>query len=67
MARDGRSQHRNKVLAFQRLQALLRQQQILAQAGAAQRQNLLHHQLERGNPVRLFKGERFKEQRPKRR
>ncbi|MEM9499159.1 MAG: peptide chain release factor H [Pseudomonadota bacterium] len=59
VVRDGRSQHRNKALALERLQRL-----SVAEASAKREQqksdrNRLHHQLERGNPVRVFRGERF--------
>ncbi len=61
VAREERSQHRNKALALERLQHL-----IAAQAAAdenAQRvsRHELHHALERGNPVRSFKGHTFRE------
>ncbi|WNZ53916.1 peptide chain release factor H (plasmid) [Microbulbifer sp. MKSA007] len=61
VARDERSQHRNKQIAVQRLQEKLAG--LSAEEGARLRKSerLLHHQLERGNPVRCFKGERFKE------
>lgn len=62
---DERSQHRNKQVALDRLSAkfILRQQEALARDRSAQ--NQLHKQLERGNPVRLFKGERFLESKTK--
>lgn len=56
-----RSQHANKRLAKALLAhklAELREKQVSAQA---QERWLAHLQLERGNPVRVFKGERFKE------
>ncbi|WP_020592682.1 peptide chain release factor H [Kiloniella laminariae] len=59
IARDQRSQHRNKQLALQRLSEQLSVQHSLFHAGAQRDENLKHHQLERGNPVRCFKGERF--------
>ena len=62
VVRDARSQHRNKALALERLQDLSRAQ---ASADLEQRkagQNQLHHTLERGNPVRRFKGAEFTEE-----
>lgn len=61
IARDGRSQHRNKQLALDRLNGLLMAQAELEAAAMNRDANLAHHQLERGNPVRRFKGERFVE------
>ncbi|SHM14040.1 peptide chain release factor H [Roseibium suaedae] len=58
---DERSQHRNKQVALERLLAksILKQQETKMREQSSQ--NLLHKQLERGNPVRTFKGERFQE------
>ncbi|WP_299474595.1 peptide chain release factor H [uncultured Roseibium sp.] len=58
---DERSQHRNREVALDRLKArfLLKREESLATDRSAQ--NQLHRQLERGNPVRVFKGERFAE------
>ena len=52
---DERSQHRNRQVALDRLQArfLLLEQEKEARNRSAR--NLLHRQLERGNPVRVFK------------
>ncbi|MCZ4279384.1 peptide chain release factor H [Kiloniella laminariae] len=61
VARDQRSQHRNKQVALQRLSEQLAVQHSLFQAGARKTENLKHHQLERGNPVRCFKGGKFTE------
>jgi peptide chain release factor len=60
VAMDSRSQHQNKKLALQRLkeQLLLHQLELLKdQATETWEQHL---QLERGNPVRVFKGTDFK-------
>lgn len=60
IARDQRSQHRNKALALDRLGQLLAAQ---ARADLAERRaqsNQLHQALERGNPVRRFKGPQFR-------
>ncbi|WP_428648246.1 peptide chain release factor H [Roseibium sp.] len=58
---DERSQHRNRQVALDRLAAklILQEQERLAREKSTQ--NLLHRQLERGNPVRRFKGVRFSE------
>ncbi len=61
VVRDGRSQHRNKALAFERLQALLQAQAGADEAQEKTRLNALHHALERGNPIRRFKGAGFRE------
>ncbi|MBN9671335.1 peptide chain release factor H [Roseibium aggregatum] len=58
---DERSQHRNRQVALDRLAAkfILRAEE--SKARDRSNQNQLHKQLERGNPVRKFKGERFAE------
>ncbi|MEM8704559.1 MAG: peptide chain release factor H [Pseudomonadota bacterium] len=58
---DERSQHRNRQVALNRLklQFLLKQEESLADGRSVQ--NRLHRQLERGNPVRVFKGKGFAE------
>ncbi|MBG6165207.1 peptide chain release factor H [Roseibium album] len=58
---DERSQHRNRRVALDRLVArfILKREENLARDRSAQ--NQLHRLLERGNPVRVFKGERFAE------
>lgn len=61
VARDGRSQHRNKAIAIERLRGLLAAQNSLKEDAQRQQTNMLHHQLERGNPIRRFKGDAFKE------
>ncbi len=55
-AREERSQHSNRKLALARLAILLRDQSTRAREGV--RQNLWdqHNELERGNPVKTFKG-----------
>ena len=61
IAKDERSQHRNKQVALERLEARL---YFARQEEAARRQsaeNLLHKRVERGNPVRCFKGTAFRE------
>lgn len=61
VAREMRSQHRNKALALDRLRALVAGQAAADRAVQRGDQNQLHTQLERGNPVRCFKGSAFKE------
>ena len=61
VARNQRSQHRNKQSAFDRLAEKLAFASSQEQAKARRDESLLHHQLERGNPVRSFKGEKFQE------
>ncbi len=61
VVRDQRSQHRNKQVAIERLAEQITLHQTLKNAQARRKENLLHHQLERGNPIRCFKGIKFKE------
>lgn len=58
---DERSQHRNRQVALERLEArfLLQRQEQAAKARSDH--NRMHRQLERGNPVRRFKGDLFEE------
>jgi len=58
---DERSQHRNRQVALGRLEALFLLERAEGLARNRTEQNRLHRQLERGNPVRIFKGERFSE------
>ncbi|MGE8943672.1 peptide chain release factor H [Leptospira interrogans] len=59
IARDGRSQHRNKAIALERLAALLKLHGDLS--AITDRENIQsgHDQVERGRPVRRFRGPRF--------
>jgi peptide chain release factor len=59
VARDGRSQHRNKMVAVERLAMLLRTSQEVAAIADQQAVYLNHDRLERGNPVRRFRGKAF--------
>ncbi len=61
VAREERSQHRNKALALERLQHLMTAQATAEEAAQKASRNELHHALERGNPVRCFKGHDFRE------
>ena len=63
VAREMRSQHRNKALALERLQILMDAQATASQEARKADQNQLHNMLERGNPVRCFKGHNFREER----
>jgi peptide chain release factor len=59
VARDGRSQHRNKAIAIERLAALMRAQDDLIRDGDKGAVQAAHDLLQRGQPVRRFKGEKF--------
>ena len=60
VAQEERSQHRNKALALDRLAALLRLQGELAAIAARNEAHATHDQLERGRPVKRFKGADFR-------
>jgi peptide chain release factor len=59
-ASENRTQHQNKQLAIDKLNAKLRERtnKMMSEQAEAQWQN--HNQLERGNPVRVFETIRFK-------
>lgn len=59
VARDGRSQHRNKAVALERLTMLLRASQDIAATADQRAVHSNHNRLERGNPVRRFRGRAF--------
>ncbi len=61
VARDERSQHRNKAQALKQLQDLANAKDAAARSEAQQSANQHHHALARGNPIRRFKGPAFKE------
>ena len=61
VAREERSQHRNKALALERLQHLMAAQTAADEAAQKASLNGLHHALARGNPVRCFKGRDYRE------
>jgi peptide chain release factor len=61
VARDGRSQHRNKALAVKRLAAQLALAKELAMLADDRAIQSAHDRLERGRPVRTFVGEAFRE------
>ncbi len=62
-AREERSQHRNKSLALKRLHQLITAEVAANEEALKAQRNHLHHALERGNPVRCFKGPNFLEER----
>jgi peptide chain release factor len=59
VVRDGRSQHQNKSLAVRRLAALMAGEAELAALAEAERRHANHDSLERGRPVRTFRGPKF--------
>ena len=60
VVREERSQHRNKALALERMAALLRMQGEMAAIVAQNDAHAAHDRLERGRPVKRFKGEAFR-------
>lgn len=56
-----RSQHRNKQLAIALIHYKIEQQDQLVKNESKADMRMQHHLLERGDPVRTFKGEMFKE------
>lgn len=54
-----RSQHANKKLALNLIAYKLREQQENADATQRFERRMFHHQIERGNPLRCFKGLKF--------
>lgn len=61
VVRDQRSQHQNRRLALARLQALADADAMEAQAARQGQAHWLHHQLQRGDPARVFEGPEFNE------
>lgn len=59
VARDGRSQHRNKAIALDRLAALLKLAQGIAELTDRHAIQENHDRVERGRAVRRFEGPRF--------
>jgi peptide chain release factor len=60
VAREERSQHRNKALALARIAALIRLQGELEAITARTNTHAAHDRLERGRPVKRFKGTAFR-------
>ena len=63
VVRENRSQHRNRAAALERLGELLVATEMLNAASDRARLQAAHAELERGNPRRTFKGEKFREAR----
>jgi peptide chain release factor len=59
VARGERSQHRNKAAALRRLGELIRLGNEITALAAQQAEHANHDRLERGRPVRSFRGEDF--------
>jgi peptide chain release factor len=59
VAREARSQHRNKAIALERLALLVKLTGELAAITDREKVQSRHALLERGRPVRTFKGDRF--------
>jgi peptide chain release factor len=59
VARDDRSQHRNKAIALRRLADLLALRQQVEMLAAERQAHAAHDALERGRPIRRFKGNAF--------
>jgi peptide chain release factor len=60
VAREERSQHRNKALALERIAALLRLQGELTAITARTDARAVHDRIERGRPVKRFSGAAFR-------
>lgn len=60
VVREERSQHRNKALALERMAALVRLQGEVAAITAQNDAHAAHDRLERGRPVKRFKGSAFR-------
>jgi peptide chain release factor len=60
VVREERSQHRNKALALERIAALLRLRGELEAITARSDAHAAHDRLERGSPVKRFKGNAFR-------
>ena len=61
VCRDGRSQHRNKAQAIEKLKDVFFLNSLQKRSDEKKHSHDLHKTLERGNPVRCFKGPKFKE------
>ena len=61
VVRENRSQHRNRAISLERLCALLETSKMLNAASDKARLQAAHGELERGNPRRTFRGEKFEE------
>lgn len=63
VAQNERSQHRNRQLALAQLGLLLADRDAASKSEAERAHWLQHWTLERGNEVRVYRGEQFKEER----
>ncbi|MFT5508920.1 MAG: peptide chain release factor [Hyphomicrobiaceae bacterium] len=61
VVRENRSQHRNRAISLERLGALLEASKVVNAASDRARLQAAHAELERGNPKRTFRGEKFQE------
>ncbi|BDD07617.1 peptide chain release factor H [Fulvitalea axinellae] len=61
LAQDSRSQKQNKALALERLEAKFRERELADALDSASEQWETHLNLERGNPIRTFRGPEFRE------
>lgn len=59
VAREERSQHQNRRLALARLARIMEQRTQASEAGERRERWQQHAALERGNPVRVYRGPRF--------
>ena len=60
VAREKRSQHANKRLSLLKIAAILSQRQVAEGAAQAHETWQQHHNVERGNPVRIYEGAKFR-------
>jgi len=61
VAQEERSQHLNRKLATSRLHDLLRQKENETISDCSNSRWIHHNRLERGNPVRIYEGEEFRQ------
>ncbi|MEA1921715.1 MAG: peptide chain release factor H [Bacteroidota bacterium] len=64
IAREERSQHMNKKLALARLFSIIKEKEDNRQAHFQQKVWTGHNNIERGNPIRVFRGNDFKANSP---
>ncbi|GHU25080.1 peptide chain release factor H [Spirochaetia bacterium] len=57
ISRDERSQYMNKKISISRLAALFEEEMLVSQGKAHEKLRHTHYELERGNPIRIFKGD----------
>ncbi len=61
-ARDSRSQHQNKKIALERLKYAVEKNKLCELKDVLNEKWMEHNTLERGNPVSVYKGEKFRKQ-----